>query len=76
MPRNLQAERRRAQTAEAWRNLAREVEAMMATMNISREDAMMAVFNDPQALARCHQVTPAGEINLGPLDSPIKVQNE
>lgn len=76
MPRNLKKVRRQMQVSEAWRNIAREVEAIMATRKCTQEEAMAAVFADPELLEKCHRVTPQSRIEVPALVSPVAAQSD
>lgn len=76
MPRNLKKVRRQMQVSEAWRNIAREVEAIMATRNCTKEKALATVFADPELLAKCHLVTPQSRIQVPALESPTMAQRD
>lgn len=64
------------QVSEAWRNIAREVEAIMAVRKCTREVALAHVFADRELLEKCHRVTPQSRIEVPALVSPVAAQND
>ena len=70
----MSAWRRRALVSAAWQNVHREAGRIAAEQGIEQGEAVAAVFQDPELLARCHRV---GGVQVPDMPvSPVAAQNK